>query len=472
MEAIIGNWNYLCPYWNSTDCSDLSQIKPSYDHNLPNQEALSPRTSHLELCYRELVNNTHLSECCDIFRPMLLTKDESDYYLNRLKCLSESNSEISLKPEPSCPNELSNSESDEEVLYSPKVFGTCALNCSYSLFIQDQSKIEKVHLYLNNASITFITAAVISLSIYILTFQQKRRKLLRECSIILLVAFLIFGISINLVLRYDMHCSQSLLCPLSSILISFSFLSISALYLFFTSNIVLELKSFFSSISLHPREYDPLPLHWLHWFAWIFVLCISTIITVAAAFHSNIRPFPLFKVCLFHSRWPYMVIGLLHLLFLFVSIISVSYSIWLVSNLLPVINHFSSEGKRNVQLYTARIASLLVCLVLLLSTSLAVFIKFNRTDFEKIVCQNTRNFIFPDRHESECETAEWDLDCLVYMLYTLEFCVFIQAIWPLDATFFIFLISCFNRSSKANENRDEELRLEQIPKFFREKMRT
>ena len=36
----------------------------------------------------------NFSECCDIFRPMLLTKDESDYYLNRLKCLSESNSEI------------------------------------------------------------------------------------------------------------------------------------------------------------------------------------------------------------------------------------------------------------------------------------------------------------------------------------------------------------------------------------------
>ena len=67
----------------------------------------------------------------------------------------------SFKPEPSCPVELWNSESEEEVLYSPKVFGTCALNCSYSLFIQDQSKIEKVHLYLNNASITFITAAVI-----------------------------------------------------------------------------------------------------------------------------------------------------------------------------------------------------------------------------------------------------------------------------------------------------------------------
>lgn len=60
MEAIIGNWNYLCPYWNSTDCNDLSQIQPLFDHNLTNQEALSTRSSHLELCYRELVNNTHL----------------------------------------------------------------------------------------------------------------------------------------------------------------------------------------------------------------------------------------------------------------------------------------------------------------------------------------------------------------------------------------------------------------------------
>ena len=58
MEAINGNWNYLCPYWNSTDCTDLSI--PSYDQNLTNQEALSPQSSHLELCYRELVNNTQL----------------------------------------------------------------------------------------------------------------------------------------------------------------------------------------------------------------------------------------------------------------------------------------------------------------------------------------------------------------------------------------------------------------------------
>ena len=57
------------------------------------------------------------------------------------------------------------------------------------------------------------------------------------------------------------------------------------------------------------------------------------------------------------------------------------------------------------------------------------------------------------KFSSECRTPEWDLDCLVYMLYTLEFCVFIQAIWPLDATFFIYLISCFNRSSKAGFKR-------------------
>jgi len=40
--------------------------------------------------------------------------------------------------------------------------------------------------------------------------------------------------------------------------------------------------------------------------------------------------------------------------------------------------------------FIARIASLLVCLIFLFSTSFFVFVSFSRTDFKKLKCQNMR----------------------------------------------------------------------------------
>ena len=52
------------------------------------------------------------------------------------------------------------------------------------------------------------------------------------------------------------------------------------------------------------------------------------------------------------------------------------------------------------------------------------------------------------------------------MFYALDFCVIVQSVWPLDATFIFFIFSIFN--SKKPE-KQEELKLGQISKYFREK---
>ena len=112
----------------------------------------------------------------------------------------------------------------------------------------------------------------------------------------------------------EWHCSNSFLCPLSTFLFTFSVLSFSGLYLFFTANIVIELKSFFGSLSLHPKEVDKIMFRWLHVIAWIAVFIISTIFTTIGLPDSvpkngtngtnftsslpiaNIHPIPILKV--------------------------------------------------------------------------------------------------------------------------------------------------------------------------------
>ena len=115
----------------------------------------------------------------------------------------------------------------------------------------------------------------------------------------------------------EWHCSNSFLCPLSTFLFTFSVLSFSGLYLFFTANIVIELKSFFGSLSLHPKEVDKIMFRWLHVIAWIAVFIISTIFTTIGLPDSvpkngtngtnftsslpiaNIHPIPILKVRLY-----------------------------------------------------------------------------------------------------------------------------------------------------------------------------
>ena len=91
--------------------------------------------------------------------------------------------------------------------------------------------------HISHAALMFLIAPLISFAIYLATFQQQtKRKQLRECALVLLSAFVLLGATLKLVERGHFHCSETLMCPLSTVLITFSTLAISALYLFFTLN--------------------------------------------------------------------------------------------------------------------------------------------------------------------------------------------------------------------------------------------
>ena len=104
--------------------------------------------------------------------------------------------------------------------------------------------------------------------------------------------------------KINWHCRNSFLCPLSTFLFIFSFLSCSILYLFFTSNIIIELRSFFSSLSLHPKQIDKLPYRWAHLISWCVIFILSAILTTIAlpdysnnpVSGTNLEPWPVIKV--------------------------------------------------------------------------------------------------------------------------------------------------------------------------------
>ena len=55
----------------------------------------------------------------------------------------------------------------------------------------------------------------------------------------------------------------------------------------------------------------------------------------------------------------------------------------------------------------------------------------------------------------DCE-LESDVSSLTYILYSLEFCAFLQGFWPLDRSTFVFLLSLVSKKE------DDYLQLEQI----------
>ena len=56
---------------------------------------------------------------------------------------------------------------------------------------------------------------------------------------------------------------------------------------------------------------------------------------------------------------------------------------------------------------------------------------------------------------------KFDLSCLIYVLYSLEFCCFIQGFWPVDAGTVRYFISLFIK----NEDK-EYFQLKQIPDIY------
>jgi hypothetical protein len=183
----------------------------------------------------------------------------------------------------------------------------CSLKCDYSLIFDDGS-IARFHQSMSTAATLLISFSSISLLIYLLTFKSNVRRQLRECSCALSFTFLLIGVVMHLYLGHSWHCSSSFLCPLSTFLSVFLSLSCSVLYLFFSSNVLLELKSFFHSLSLHPKQIDKLPYRWAHLIAWCTMFLIAAVLTTialpdyATKSGSDLQPHPVAKICFFLQR--------------------------------------------------------------------------------------------------------------------------------------------------------------------------
>ena len=67
----------------------------------------------------------------------------------------------------------------------------------------------------------------------------------------------------------------------------------------------------------------------------------------------------------------------------------------------------------------------------------------------------------------DCEGPDFDVYRIVYVLYALQLCSFVQAVWPLDATVIYSLVRLFG----STEQRAEMKRLAKISLFYRERNR-
>lgn len=310
-----------------------------------------------------------------------------------------------------------------------------------------------------------ITFSSASLLIYIVTFRSNIRRQLRECSCALSFTFLLLGVIVQLYLENDWHCSNSFLCPLSTFLSIFSFLSCSVLYLFFTSNIIVELKSFFTSLSLHPKQIDKLPYRWAHLIAWCFMFVLSAVLTTVAlpdyktGVGSKIQPQPILKICFFTEEWPVYVIAICHMIFISASIGCIVCCLYHIAALLPLLGYLSPSGQWNIRLYTIRLSALLVCLLFHLGATLFALVLFNRYNSTYTEDSVTRHVQCHRTKGGECELKS-NLSCLMYILYSLEFCCFVQGLWPLDASTIRYLVGQF----VPRDDQSDQLKL--IPNFY------
>ena len=75
---------------------------------------------------------------------------------------------------------------------------------------------------------------------------------------------------------------------------------------------------------------------------------------------------------------------------------------------------------------------------------------------------STLNNLF---YSVNCDGPDLDVSHIVYILYALQLCCFIQSIWPLDATLLYNIISIFGSSDQRAELR----RLRKMAIFYRER---
>jgi len=330
-------------------------------------------------------------------------------------------------------------------IYEPSILSSkCAKNCTTS-FSYTSSAVETFHKSLNFAAVWLMAIASVSFSISIASSSISFRKQLKECSLALNFVLFQLGVLLHIMSKNNFHCQDerlSFLCPLSAFLFTFSLLSFSALYFAFTSNIKNELKLFLETLSLHPREFEKIQHRYSHIIGGVFALIVAaslsylTPATPKLSFKDNsttlnddlgFYPDPIMKICMFSSPWRIYLSTTTHIL---MSALSVAYTISSILKLIDLLNlskHLSVQGRWRIRIYLLRLSSLLFCLSF--HTGACFYALYSYSSMERtsehVEDQCFRNNVLYPENPMDCPLKN-DVSSLVYVIYSLEFCVFIQ----------------------------------------------
>ena len=138
-------------------------------------------------------------------------------------------------------------------------------------------------------------------------------------------------------------------------------------------------------------------------------------------------PDPILKICMFSSPWRIYLSSTAHVI---MSALAVAYTISSILQLITLLNlskHLSVQGRWNIRIYLVRLSSLLFCLSF--HTGACIYALYSYSTMEQTVDfvqdQCFRNNVLFPENPMDCSLKN-DVSALVYVIYSLEFCVFIQ----------------------------------------------
>lgn len=130
---------------------------------------------------------------------------------------------------------------------------------------------------------------------------------------------------------------------------------------------------------------------------------------------------------MFSSPWRIYLSTTTHIL---MSALSVAYTISSILKLIDLLNlskHLSVQGRWRIRIYLLRLSSLLFCLSF--HTGACFYALYSYSSMERtsehVEDQCFRNNVLYPENPMDCPLKN-DVSSLVYVIYSLEFCVFIQ----------------------------------------------
>ena len=133
------------------------------------------------------------------------------------------------------------------------------------------------------------------------------------------------------------------------------------------------------------------------------------------------------KICMFSSSWRIYLSTTTHII---MSALSVAYTISSILQLIHLLNlskHLSVQGRWKIRIYLVRLSSLLFCLSF--HTGACLYALYSYSSMERtaktVEDECFRNNVLNPESPMNCPLKN-DVSSLVYVIYSLEFCVFIQ----------------------------------------------